>query len=123
MSGKFDLEDFLGQMQKIKKLGPISSLMDMLPGMGQMTKGVDMSNAEKDLGRIEAIIRSMTPGERRNPKIIKASRKRRIAAGSGTSIQEINQLLRQFRDMQGMMKQMRKGGRRGMMNMLRGLGM
>ena len=82
-----------------------------------------MSNAEKDLARIEAIIYSMTPGERRNPKLIKASRKRRIAAGSGTSIQEINQLLRQFRDMQGMMKQMRKGGRRGMMNMLRNLGM
>ena len=123
MSGKFDLEDFLGQMQQIKKLGPISSLLEMLPGMGQMTKDVDMSDAEKDLGRIEAIIYSMTPQERRNPKIIKASRKRRIAAGSGTSIQEINQLLRQFRDMQSMMKKMRKGGRRGMMNMLRGLGM
>ncbi|MGB1252212.1 MAG: signal recognition particle protein [Candidatus Promineifilaceae bacterium] len=123
MSGKFDLEDFLGQMQQIKKLGPISSLMEMLPGMGQMTKDVDMSNAEKDLARIEAIIYSMTPDERRNPKLLKASRKRRIAAGSGTTIQEINQLLRQFRDMQSMMKKMRKGGRRGMMNMLRGLGM
>ena len=123
MQGKFDLEDFLSQMQQIKKLGPIGSLLDMLPGMGQLSKQVDMSNAEKDLARIEAIIYSMTPGERRNPKLIKASRKRRIAAGSGTTIQEINQLLRQFRDMQGMMKQMRKGGRRGMMNMLRGLGM
>ncbi len=110
MEGKFDLEDFLSQMQQIKKLGPIGQLMDMIPGMSQMTKDVDMSGAEKDLGRIEAIIRSMTPGERRNPKIIKASRKRRIAAGSGTTVQEVNQLLRQFRDMQNMMRKMRKGG-------------
>ena len=123
MSGKFDLEDFLGQMQQMKKLGPISSLLEMLPGMNQLSKEVDMSSAEKDLARIEAIIYSMTPSERRNPKLLKASRKRRIAKGSGTSIQEVNQLLRQFRDMQGMMKKMRKGGRRGMMNMLRGLGM
>ncbi|HFC12771.1 MAG TPA: signal recognition particle protein, partial [Anaerolineae bacterium] len=120
MEGKFDLEDFLAQMQQIKKLGPIGQLMEMIPGMGQMAKGVDMSGAEKDLARIEAIIRSMTPQERQQPRIMKASRKRRIAAGSGTSVQEVNQLLRQFRDMQKMMKQMRRGG--GLQKMLRGLG-
>lgn len=118
MSGKFDLEDFLQQMQQIKRLGPLGKVLDMLPGMGQMTQDVDLTGAEDDLRRIEAIIYSMTPQERRNPRIIKASRKRRIAAGSGTSVQEVNMLLRQFRDMQSMMKQMRRGGRRGMLNNL-----
>jgi signal recognition particle subunit SRP54 len=123
MSGKFDLEDFLSQMQQIKKLGPIGKLMEMIPGFNKMAAGVDLSNADKDLRRIEAIIRSMTPDERRNPKIIKASRKRRIAAGSGTKVQEINQLLRQFQEMQKMMKQLREsrgGGPLG--RMLGGLG-
>ncbi|MGB4868763.1 MAG: signal recognition particle protein, partial [Candidatus Promineifilaceae bacterium] len=85
MEGKFDLEDFLSQMQQIKRLGPIGQLMEMIPGMNKMAKDMDMSGAEKDLSRIEAIIRSMTVAERRNPKIIKASRKRRIALGSGTT--------------------------------------
>ena len=123
MSGKFDLEDFLSQMQQIKKLGPIGKLMEMIPGFNKMAAGVDLSGADKDLGRIEAIIRSMTAEERRNPKIIKASRKRRIAAGSGTKVQEINQLLRQFQEMQKMMKQLRDsrgGGPLG--KMLSGLG-
>ena len=84
MSGKFDLEDFLQQMQQIKKLGPLGKVLEMLPGMGQMTKDVDMSGAEGELKRIEAIIYSMTPRERRSPRILKASRKRRIATGSGT---------------------------------------
>lgn len=118
MEGKFDLEDFLSQMQQIKRLGSVSSLLTMLPGFGQIAKDVDLSNADDDLKRIEAIIYSMTPKERRRPKIIKASRKRRIAAGSGTTVQEINQLLRQFRDMQKMMKQMRRGGKRGMLGRL-----
>ena len=122
IEGKFDLEDFLAQMQQIKKLGPIGKIMEMIPGMAQMTKDVDMSDAEKDLGRIEAIIRSMTPAERRNPKIMKASRKRRIAAGSGTTVQEVNQLLRQFREMQTMMKKLRSGRGGGLQRMLRGLG-
>ena len=123
MEGKFDLEDFLAQMQQIKKLGPLSTIMGMLPGLNQMTKDVDMSGAEKDLARIEAMIRSMTPKERRNPKIMKASRKRRIAAGSGTSVQELNQLLRQFRDMQGMMKKMRAGGGKGLQRMMKQMGL
>lgn len=119
MEGKFNLEDFLEQMQMIKRMGPISNLLGMIPGMGNQLKDADLSNAEGDLKRIEAIIRSMTPYERRNPKQIKASRKRRIAAGSGTTVQEVNKLLKQFREMQGMMKQMRRGGKMsGMMGRL-----
>lgn len=122
LKGEFDLNDFLKQMQQIKKLGPIGQLLEMIPGMNQMTRDVDLSNAEQDLKRVEAIIQSMTHHERRNPKIIKASRKRRIAAGSGTTVQEVNVLLKQFREMQGMMKQMRKGRGRGLRNLLGGGG-
>ena len=114
MSGDFDLDDFLKQMQQIKRMGPLGKILDMIPGMNKMSKDVDLSNAENELKRVEAIIQSMTRLERRNPKIIKASRKRRIAAGSGTSVQEVNMLLKQFRDMQQLMKQFGKGGRRGM---------
>lgn len=123
LAGEFDLEDFLKQMQQIKKMGPIGQLLEMIPGVkGSLPADMDLSGAEKDLKRIEAIIYSMTREERRNPKIIKASRKRRIAAGSGTTVQEVNVLLKQFRDMQGMMKQMKKGrgGRRGLANLLGG---
>ena len=112
LSGKFDLEDFLSQMQQLKKMGPMGQLLDMIPGMGKMVGDVDLSGAEGELSRIEAIIRSMTPQERRNPKIIKASRKRRIASGSGTGVQDVNALLRQFREMQRMMKRLGKGGRK-----------
>jgi signal recognition particle subunit SRP54 len=110
LSGKFDLEDFLAQMQQVRKMGPIGQLMEMIPGVNKMAGDIDLRDAEKDLKRIEAIIQSMTVDERRNPKIIKASRKRRIAAGSGTSVQDVNALLRQFKEMQRMMKQL-KGGR------------
>ncbi|GAB4279127.1 MAG: signal recognition particle protein [Candidatus Promineifilaceae bacterium] len=120
MEGKFDLEDFLNQMQQVRKLGPIGQLLEMIPGMNKMAKGVDLSSAEKDMKRIEAIIQSMTPEERQNPKIIKASRKRRIAAGSGTSVQDVNMLLKQFREMQKMMKQLRSGRGRGLGNLLGG---
>jgi len=112
LSGKFDLEDFLSQMQQLKKMGPVGQLLDMIPGMGKMVGDVDLSGAEGELKRIEAIIRSMTPHERRNPKIIKASRKRRIASGSGTDVQAVNVLLRQFREMQRMMKRLGQGGRK-----------
>jgi signal recognition particle subunit SRP54 len=112
MSGEFNLEDFLKQMQQIKRLGPIGKLLDMVPGMNKLSQDVDMSDAEQELKRIEAIIQSMTIEERRRPKIIKASRKRRIAAGSGTTVQDVNVLLKQFREMQRMMKQFKKGGRR-----------
>ncbi|MCP4360791.1 MAG: signal recognition particle protein [Chloroflexi bacterium] len=120
MSGEFNLEDFLKQMQQIKKLGPLGSLMEMMPGMNKMTQGVDLSNAEQDLKRIEAIIQSMTPKERCNPKILKAKRKRRVAAGSGTTVQEVNLLLKQFREMQKMMKQLRTGRGRGLASLLGG---
>ncbi len=112
LSGKFDLEDFLGQMQQLKKMGPMGQLLDMIPGVGKIAGDVDLSGAEGELKRIEAIIRSMTPRERHSPKIIKASRKRRIAAGSGTQVQDVNALLRQFRQMQRMMKQLGRGGRK-----------
>jgi signal recognition particle subunit SRP54 len=112
LSGKFDLEDFLGQMQQLKKMGPMGQLLDMIPGVGKIAGDVDLSSAEGELKRIEAIIRSMTPGERHNPKIIKANRKRRIAAGSGTQVQDVNALLRQFKQMQRMMKQLGRGGRK-----------
>lgn len=121
MAGEFNLEDFLKQMQQIKRLGPITQLMDMIPGMGKMTKGVDLSGAEHELKRIEAIIQSMTVEERRNPKVLKASRKRRVAVGSGTSVQEVNALLKQFREMQRMMRQVRRGGNRGLSGLFGGL--
>jgi signal recognition particle subunit SRP54 len=90
LEGKFDLGDFLSQMQQVKKMGPIGQLLEMMPGMNKLAQDVDLSQAEQDLKRIEAIIQSMTPEERRNPKILQASRKRRVAAGSGTSVQEVN---------------------------------
>lgn len=120
LEGDFNLEDFLKQMQQIRKLGPIGQLMEMIPGMNKMAGDVDLSNAEGDLKRIEAIIQSMTLKERRNPKLIKASRKRRIAAGSGTSVQDVNLLLKQFREMQRMMKQLKSGRGRGLANLLGG---
>jgi signal recognition particle subunit SRP54 len=122
LAGEFDLNDFLKQMQQVKKMGPIGQLLEMIPGVkGNLPADVDLSGAEKDLKRIEAIISSMTMGERRNPKIIKASRKRRIATGSGTTVQEVNLLLKQFREMQKMMKQMKTGGgRRNLMKMMGG---
>jgi signal recognition particle subunit SRP54 len=120
MSGQFNLEDFLEQMQQVRRMGPLGQLMEMIPGMGKMTGDVDLSGAEQELSRIEAIIRSMTPGERRNPKIIKASRKRRIAAGSGTTVQDVNALLRQFKQMQRMMKQLGRGRGRNLASMFGG---
>lgn len=122
LKGDFTLEDFLSQMQQIKRLGPIGQLLEMIPGMNKMTKDVDMSNAEKDMKRIEAIIQSMTRQERQNPKIIKANRKRRIAAGSGTTVQDVNSLLKQFQEMRKMMKQLGKGRGRGLSNLLGRMG-
>ncbi len=109
---KFDLEDFRKHMRRIKKLGSIEGLLKMIPGMGKMQdKLKDMKVPEKELVRVEAIINSMTPSERRNPKIFNASRKKRIAAGSGTSVQDVNKLLSNFEQMQKMMqKMMSKGG-------------
>jgi len=107
MRAEFDLEDFLEQFQQLKKMGPLQSLVSMLPGAGQALGDVQVD--DKDLGRVEAIIRSMTPGERRNPKVINGSRKRRIAAGSGTRPQDVNRVLKQFSEAQKMMKAMTAG--------------
>ncbi len=132
--GQFDLEDFLDQLRQVKKLGPLGDLLGMIPGMGKAVKDVDPREAEKALKQTEAIINSMTIQERRQPDLLNASRRRRIAAGSGTDVQEVNQLMKQFRDMQKMMKQMGiMGGKRkgkgkgrgmgaGLMDMFRGLG-
>ena len=107
-SGKFDLEDFLQQMKQIKKLGPLENLIKMLPGAKKM--GLTNVNIDpKQMAHVEAIILSMTPKERRNPDIIKASRKTRIAKGCGLSVQEVNKLLMQFEQMKKMMKQMSNG--------------
>lgn len=107
-SGKFDLEDFLGQMKQIKKLGPLENLIKLVPGASKM--GLDKINIDpKQIAHIEAIILSMTPAERKNPNIIKASRKTRIAKGSGLSVQEVNKLLSQFESTKKMMKQMQSG--------------
>lgn len=106
--GKFDLEDFLKQLNQIKKLGPLENLIKMIPGAAKM--GLTNVNIDpKTFSHIEAIILSMTPSERKNPKIIKASRKRRIAKGSGRNVEEVNRLLKQFEQMKKMMKQMQSG--------------
>ena len=107
-SGKYDLEDFLKQMRQIKKLGPLENLLKMLPGAKKM--GLNNVNIDpKQMAHVEAIVLSMTPKERRNPDIIKASRKTRIARGCGLSVQEVNKLLTQFEQMKKMMKQMSSG--------------
>ncbi len=106
-SQTFTLDDFLDQLQQVKKMGGIRSILSLIPGAGQIR---DEDIDESRLVRIEAIIRSMTKREKHNPDILNASRRKRIAAGSGTTVQEVNQLMRQFEDMRAMMKKMTKGG-------------
>ncbi|MBC7239871.1 MAG: signal recognition particle protein, partial [Chloroflexi bacterium] len=113
-------EDFLEQLEAMRRMGPLGDLLKMVPGMQQLAKEIPEEATEQGLKVTRAIIQSMTREERRNPKIINASRKRRIARGSGTSVQQVNQLLRQFLQMQQMMKQMQGGrGRRALMPWLR----
>jgi len=114
--GKFDLEDYANQLKQISKMGSLSGIMGMLPGMGKIKEQLNGANLDtKILKRQAAIISSMTVKERRDPDIIKASRKKRIAAGAGSSVQEVNQLLKQFEQMTTMMKRMSKLGQKGMM--------
>ena len=121
LAGDFNLEDFLEQLGEVKKLGPMSQLLEMVPGMAKVGRDLSPDVTDQQLGRIEAMISSMTLAERRNPKILNASRKRRVARGSGTSVQEVNQLLGQFRQMQRMMKQLSSGkGQRAIANLLGG---
>ncbi|MDX1251731.1 MAG: signal recognition particle protein [Gammaproteobacteria bacterium] len=115
----FDLEDFRDQMQQMRKMGGLTSLMDKMPGMANVPQKVKDQVNDKEIIRMEAIISSMTNQERRHPDVIKGSRKRRIAAGSGVQVQDVNRLLKQFDQMQRMMKQMSKGG--GLAKMMRGM--
>ena len=119
--GKFDLDDFLSQLRQMKKMGGLSGLMGMMPGMGKIKQAMkDAPVDDRILLRQEAIILSMTPTERGKPDVINASRRKRIAAGSGTTVQDVNKLLKQFADMQTMMKRMQKMGGKGMMRALSG---
>ncbi|TSE25083.1 Signal recognition particle protein [Tepidimonas sediminis] len=121
-SGGFDLEDFLEQIRQMRKMGGLSSLLDKLPTQLAAKAGeADLDRAERDIRRKEGIICAMTPEERRHPEIIKASRKRRIAAGAGVHVQEVNRLLKEFEQMQAMMKKMKGGGLMKMMKRLGGL--
>lgn len=113
---KFGFDDFLKQIQQIKKMGSMKDLIGMMPGANKMMKNVDID--DDSFKHIEAIIQSMTPEERSNPKLINASRKKRIGMGSGTSVQEVNQLLKQFKEMSKMMKMMQGGGQKKMMDMM-----
>jgi signal recognition particle subunit SRP54 len=108
----FTLEDMLEQLQQVQKMGPMSQVLSMLPGMGGLAKEAQAAVDRGELARVEAIIRSMTPQERRDPTVLNASRRRRIAAGSGTTLTDVNRLVKQFTDMQRLMKQL-AGGRRG----------
>lgn len=115
---RFDLEDFRDQLQQMMGMGGLSGLMDKLPGMGEIPKEVRAQVNDRELVRMVAMINSMTPGERRHPDVINGSRRRRIARGSGVEVQDVNRMLKQFTQMQKMMKRMAKGG---MAKMLRGL--
>ena len=109
MENRFTLEDFRSQLNQVKKMGPIGQLLQMVPGAGQMAGAAQEAVDSGQMKRIEAIIDSMTPEERRKPDLIKASRRRRIALGSGTSTAEVNRLLKQFVEMQRMMKMISGG--------------
>ena len=117
----FDLQDFKEQLEQMRNMGGMMSMMDKLPGMGNMTAKVKDQANDKQFNQMEAIINSMTPLERQKPDVIKGSRKRRIAAGSGTQIQDVNRLLKQFTQMQKMMKKMSGGGMKKMMRNMQGM--
>jgi signal recognition particle subunit SRP54 len=125
LEGRFNLEDFLNQLQQLKQMGPLSQLLEMIPGIGQAMRQSNVQITDDQYKHVEAMIYSMTPEERRHPDIIKPSRRKRIAAGSGTSSDQVNQMLNQFRQMQKMMSQMgqlgggggkKKGGLRSMLS-------
>jgi signal recognition particle subunit SRP54 len=115
---QFTLEDFYSQLQAIKKMGPLSSVLEMIPGLGKALRGQEID--DRSFVKIEAMILSMTPEERQKPALINGSRRKRIAAGSGTTVQDVNKLLKQFTEMQKMMKRLTRGGMRqfaqGLMN-------
>jgi signal recognition particle subunit SRP54 len=116
----FTLEDMLEQLQQVQKMGPIGQIMGMIPGMGNLAGEAQAAVDRGELKRTEAIIRAMTPVERRDPTVLNASRRRRIAAGSGTTLPDVNRLVKQFTEMQKLMKQLAGGGRRGALGSLMG---
>lgn len=122
--GEFDMDDLADQFRQMRKMGGMGAIMGMMPGMGKMKKAVDQAGGfeNKEIIRQEAIISSMTKKERKTPKLLNASRKKRIAAGSGTSVQEINKLIKAHRQMADMMKKLGKGGMKGMAKQLAGMG-
>jgi signal recognition particle subunit SRP54 len=114
--GNFDLDDLAAQLRQLRRMGGMGGIMGMLPGIGKIKKQLDAANIDESIiKRQEAILSSMTKSERKNPKLINGSRRRRIAAGSGTEVQDINRLLKQYQDMAGMMKRMQKLGQKGLM--------
>jgi signal recognition particle subunit SRP54 len=114
--GEFDFDDFAKQLRQVRNMGGMGGIMGMLPGVGKIKNQMANANVDdKMLARQEAIILSMTPKERRNPKLFNGSRRRRIAAGSGTTVQEVNRVLKQFQEMNRMVKRMGKLGKKGMM--------
>ncbi|MBQ1639259.1 MAG: signal recognition particle protein, partial [Ruminococcus sp.] len=123
MANRFDFNDLLGQFDQIKKMGPLKGILSKIPGMGKQLDDVDINDRQIDW--LQAIILSMTPAERENPNLINPSRKRRIAAGSGRTVEEVNRLIKQLEQMQKMIKQLNKGGKKGKRRkkmMLPGLG-
>jgi signal recognition particle subunit SRP54 len=114
--GEFDLDDLAGQLRQIRRMGGMSGMLGMLPGIGKMKRQLDEANIDETIiKRQEAIIGSMTKAERRNPKLLNGARRRRIASGSGTNVPDVNRLLKQYQDMAGMMKKMKKLGQKGLM--------
>ena len=127
-NAEFTFEDFLDQMEQVKKLGPLDQLMDMIPGMNKMKGVKDMKVDDKQMARVVAVVKSMTTEEKRKPELLNASRRKRVALGSGTSVQEVNRLIKQFDDMRKMMKQFSgmmgsKGGGKGLLKNKFGKGM
>jgi signal recognition particle subunit SRP54 len=119
---EFTLEDFLDQMKQVRKMGPLSSVLGMMPGMGKTMKQLrEVNMDERELDRLEAIILSMTPAERARPDMIDGSRRKRIARGSGTTVQAVNQLVKQFGQMRKMMAQMARGKMPDPQQLLRGM--
>ncbi len=113
----FDLNDYLEQFERVNQMGSMKDMLNMIPGLSSKLKGQNLDIDEKQIDRIKAIIRSMTPTERENPQIIKGSRRKRIANGSGTSLQDVNSLLKQFEQTKEMMRRMTSGGLKGRMRM------
>jgi signal recognition particle subunit SRP54 len=120
MRGEFTLEDFAKQLKQMRKMGPMGQLMEMLPGqMGQVARQVDPNDAEDQLKQIEAVINSMTVEERRHPKLLNASRRRRIARGSGLEVQVVNQVMKRFRETQRLIKTIQKSGGKNLGRLMR----